>query len=240
MARRRALRNALLGAAALLALVGCAAPVMVAPAAPMAAPGVAGTPEAAARTFVAVVERVAPVAEQLCRQRTRNVPCEFQIAVDDRVGDPPNAFQTLDRAGRPILVFNLALIADAQNPDELAFVMGHEAAHHILGHIPRQQQSAMTGALVAGTLASLGGGGTEAVRQAQDFGAMLGSRTFSQDFELEADALGTEIAWRAGFDPMLGAQFFARLPDPGNRFLGTHPPNAARVATVQSTLAALR
>jgi predicted Zn-dependent protease len=239
MARRLALRTALLAAAALLALAGCAAPVLSPPAPQPAVPTLPGTPEAAARNFVAVVERVAPVAEQLCRQRTRNVPCDFQIAVDDRVGEPPNAFQTLDRSGQPILVFNLALIADVQNADELAFVMGHEAAHHILGHIPRQQQSAMTGALVAGTLATLGGGGAEAVRQAQDFGAMLGSRTFSQDFELEADALGTEIAWRAGFDPLLGAQFFARLPDPGNRFLGTHPPNAARVATVQATLATL-
>jgi predicted Zn-dependent protease len=233
-------RWALLLAAAVLALAGCAPPVMVREVAPPLSPAQPGTAEAAARNFVEVVNRVAPVAEDLCRQRTRNVPCGFQIAVDDRVGQPPNAFQTLDDDGQPILVFNVALIAEVRNQDELAFVMGHEAAHHILGHIPRQQQSAMTGALVAGTLASLGGGGAEAVRQAQEMGAMLGSRTFSQDFELEADALGTEITWRAGFDPRLGAQFFARLPDPGNTFLGSHPPNAARVAKVQATLETLR
>jgi predicted Zn-dependent protease len=207
---------------------------------PPAPPALPGTPEAAARNFVEVVNRVAPVAEAICRERTRNVPCGFQIGIDDRVGEPPNAFQTLDAAGRPVLVFNVALIADARNPDELAFVLGHEAAHHILGHIPRQQQSALAGAMVAGTLASLGGGGADTVAQAQEFGAMLGARTFSQDFELEADALGTEIAFRAGFDPLLGAQFFARLPDPGNSFLGTHPPNAARQAVVRSTAAGLR
>jgi predicted Zn-dependent protease len=89
-------------------------------------------------------------------------------------------------------------------------------------------------------MASLGGADEVAVRQAQDFGAMVGSRTFSQDFELEADALGTEIAFRAGFDPLLGAQFFSRLPDPGNRFLGSHPPNAKRMATVQQAMAGLR
>lgn len=199
-----------------------------------------GTPEAAARNFVNVVDQVAPVAEQVCRERTRAVPCDFRIAIDDRVEASPNAFQTLDDRGNPVLVFNLALIAGVKNPDELAFVVGHEAAHHILGHIPRQQQSALTGALVAGAMASLGGADEIAVRQAQDFGAMVGSRTFSQDFELEADALGTEIAFRAGFDPLLGAQFFARLPDPGNRFLGTHPPNARRMATVQQTMSGLR
>jgi len=233
--------RAWLAVLALLALAACAAPVAAPPSiAPLPFPPGPGTPQAAARNFVSVVDQVAPVAEQVCRERTRGVPCDFRIAVDDRMDESPNAFQTLDDNGNPILVFNLALIAGVQNPDELAFVVGHEAAHHILGHIAQQQQSAMTGALVAGAMASLGGADEVAVRQAQDFGAMVGSRSFSQDFELEADALGTEIAFRAGFDPLLGAQFFARLPDPGNRFLGSHPPNARRMATVQQTMAGLR
>jgi predicted Zn-dependent protease len=226
---------------ALLALAACATPGAAPPTVvPQPFPPGLGTPQAAARNFVTVVDQVAPVAETVCRERTRAVPCDFRIAVDDRMEESPNAFQTLDDYGNPVLVFNLALIAGVRNPDELAFVMGHEAAHHILGHIALQQQSAMTGALVAGAMASLGGANEAAVRQAQDFGAMVGSRTFSQDFELEADALGTEIALRAGFDPLLGAQFFARLPDPGNRFLGSHPPNGKRMATVQQTMSGLR
>lgn len=226
---------------ALVVLSACASPGGAPPTvAPQPFPPGLGTPQAAARNFVSVVDQVAPVAEQVCRERTRAVPCDFRIAVDDRMDESPNAFQTLDDLGNPVLVFNLALIAGVRNPDELAFVVGHEAAHHILGHIPRQQQSAMTGALVAGAMASLGGGNEAAVRQAQDFGAMVGSRTFSQDFELEADALGTEIAFRSGFDPLVGAQFFARLPDPGNQFLGSHPPNAKRMATVQQTMSGLR
>jgi Zn-dependent protease with chaperone function len=197
-------------------------------------------PRDAARTFVEVVERVEPVAEAICRERTRGIPCRFSIAIDDRPGQAPNAFQTVDEAGNPVIAFNLALIAYVRNPDELAFVMGHEASHHIAGHIARQQEFSMAGALVAGTLASLGGADAAAVKAAQDTGAQVGARTFSKDFELEADALGTEIAYRAGFDPVLGAQFFTRLPDPGNRFLGTHPPNAQRLATVQRTMETLR
>jgi Zn-dependent protease with chaperone function len=226
---------------ALLALAACATPGTVPTGMVVQSlPPAQGSPQAAAQNFVAVVDQVAPVAEQVCREQTRGVPCDFRIAIDDRMEPSPNAFQTLDDYGNPVLVFNLALIAGVRNPDELAFVVGHEAAHHILGHIPRQQQSAMTGALVAGAMASLGGADEVAVRQAQDFGAMVGSRTFSQDFELEADALGTQIAFRAGFDPLLGAQFFARLPDPGDRFLGSHPPNAKRMATVQQTMSGLR
>jgi Zn-dependent protease with chaperone function len=200
----------------------------------------AGSPEAAARTFTEVVDRVAPVATDICRQRTRGQSCDFLIAVDDRPGQPPNAFQTLDDYDRPVLVFTLALIADARNADELAFVMGHEAAHHIADHIGRQQTEAITGAIVAGTLASLSGADPASIQAAQDFGAQVGSRRFSKEFELEADALGAEIAWRAGFDPLRGAQFFARLPDPGDRFLGTHPPNAQRYAIVRQTVAQLQ
>lgn len=197
-------------------------------------------PDQAARNFIAAVQAVEPVAEQICRARTRGISCDFRIAVDDTPGQAPNAFQSLDDYGRPILAFNLALIANARNLDELAFVIGHEAAHHIAGHIPQQQQSASQGALLAGILVAAGGADAATIQEAQKIGATVGARRFSKGFELEADALGTEITERAGFDALRGAAFFDRLPDPGNKFLGSHPPNADRRATVARAVAALR
>jgi predicted Zn-dependent protease len=47
------------------------------------------------------------------------------------------------------------------------------------------------------------------------------------------------IAANAGYDPLVGAEFFFRIPDPGNRFLGTHPPTAERVAVVRRVAAGL-
>ena len=123
-----------------------------------------------ARNFVQVVNTVEPVAERECRARTTNLNCDFNIVVDDRPGQPANAFQTLDRQGRPIIAFTLALIDDARNED---------------------------------------------------------------------DALGTIITQRAGYDPIRGAAFFTRIPDPGDRFLGTHPPNASRIEIVRRTAAGL-
>ena len=193
----------------------------------------------AARSFVQVVRTVEPVAERECRARTQGVNCDFNIVVDDRPGQPANAYQTVDRNGRPVIAFTLALIADVRNEDELAFVMGHEAAHHIAGHIGRQQQNAVAGAVIFAGLATLSGGNAEAVRNAQELGAQVGARSYSKDFELEADALGTIITARAGYKPVRGAQFFARIPDPGDKFLGTHPPNAARIAIVRKTAANL-
>lgn len=233
--------------ALVLALGACVAPV------PMPAPVPAAEgdtraaalretplPPGAAEAFVAVVARVEPVAESLCRAHARAAACDFTIAVDDRPGQPANAFQTLDRRGRPYIVFTTALIAEARNADELAFVMGHEAAHHIAGHIPRRADQALEGAMLAGVLATVAGASPDEVETAQAIGADLAARQYSKDFELEADALGTEIAWLAGFDPVAGAAFFARLPDPGDKFLGSHPPNAQRRAVVASTLAALK
>ncbi|MEP3847343.1 MAG: M48 family metallopeptidase [Paracoccaceae bacterium] len=191
------------------------------------------------RAFVQVVQTMEPVAERECERRTRGVNCDFLIVVDDERGKPANAFQTLDEDGRPIIIFTLALLNDARNIDEIAFVMGHEAAHHIEGHIARGQQNAVAGAVFLGGLATATGGTVADVERAQQLGAALGARSYSKEFELEADALGTVITVRSGFSAVRGAQFFNRIPDPGDRFLGTHPPNAARLATVRRVAAGL-
>ncbi len=225
---------------ALFLVAGCVtlAPPPVLPV-PQAAINGVQTPRAAAQTFVAVVNAVEPIAEAICRQRSSAQNCNLQIVVDDRPDQPPNAFQTVDRAGRPIVGFTLALIADARNADEIAFVMGHEAAHHILGHIPKREQSALSSAILAGVIAQAGGATPADIRAAQNLGAEIGSRTYSKNFELEADMLGAEIALRAGYDPLRGIEFFNRLPDPGDQFLGSHPPNAQRQAVVRATVARL-
>jgi Zn-dependent protease with chaperone function len=193
-----------------------------------------------AEFFVSVVERVEPVAEAICRERAAAANCDIQIVVDDRPGQPPNAFQTVDRSGRPIVGFTLALIADARNADEIAFVMGHEAAHHILNHIPKRAESAAGAAMIAGAFARANGASPDDIRRAEAFGAEVGARSYSKEFELEADAAGAEIALVAGYDPVRGAAFFSRLPDPGDQFLGSHPPNAERQAQVARVVARLR
>ncbi len=228
----------------LVALVGCVDVVEQGPVS-QPAPQATSRPKATTPTraqvnqFISVVQRVEPVAERECRARSPRANCDFRIVVDDRPGQPPNAYQTLDRNGQPILAFTLPLIAQVRNQDELAFVMGHEAAHHISGHIPRQQQNAAAGAILLGGLAAITGASQTIVDQAVDIGAGVGARSYSKNFELEADALGTVITHNAGYNPVRGAEFFSQLPDPGNRFLGTHPPNAQRVETVRRVAAGL-
>lgn len=227
------------GLAALLlamALGACSVPVAQGP--DMGLPsGPRPQAEVAAQRFVNVVKVVKPVAERECRQHGNRRNCDFIIAVDDRPEQPVNAFQSIDASGRPVIVFTLSLIADVANEDELAFIMSHEAAHHILDHLSRQQVNAETGAVILGSLARASGADISSVELATRIGATVGARNYSKDYELEADALGAQIAQRAGFDALRGALYFTRIPDPGDRFLGTHPPNASRMDVVRRSVA---
>lgn len=225
----------------LLAFVGACETVPAEQSGPEVIAGAAAfnTGSHAERTFVQVTNRVEPVAERVCRARTSGVNCDFRIVVDANPNRPSNAYQTLDRNGRPIIAFTLKLIQEARNADELAFVMGHEAAHHIAGHIARQQQNAVAGAVIFAGLATLTGATAAGVDEATKIGAQVGARSYSKDFELEADALGTVITHSAGYSPLIGAEFFTRIPDPGDKFLGTHPPNASRVQIVRDTVKTL-
>jgi predicted Zn-dependent protease len=192
----------------------------------------------AVRNLVSVVDAVEPIAEAICRDRAPDLNCDFAFAVDRNPNAPPNAFQTLGPDGRPIVAFTVALLAEARNVDEMAFILSHEAAHHIEGHLARQRRNATIGAAIMGQVVGLSDD-PDVGRRAAEFGAAIGARTYSKDFELEADALGTVIAAQAGYDPVRGAAFFFRIPDPGDTFLGTHPANADRVRIVQRTAARL-
>ncbi len=221
-----------------LGLVAALAACDIAP--PIAPPTATLSGPASTRAdFAAVTARMRPVATQICRERSPHLDCNFLVVLDDRPGQPPNAFHSRDETGRPIIAFTEALIDDLQSHDEIALIFGHEAAHHIADHIPRLQREAMTGALIGGLVAAISGVDQQTAQRLVNASATIGARRYSKRFELEADRIGALIAARAGYDPLRGAELFRRIPDPGNQFLGTHPPNAERLREVQRAVAAM-
>lgn len=223
---------------AAFAVAGCdVQPIVTAPTGP-AGPA----PEPVARQsgggtslsdFRRVVDRVEPVAESACRQLTAGNNCNLNIFVAE--SDVANAYQSYEN-GRPVIVFTTALFEEFRNRDEMAFALAHEAAHHIEGHVVQTERNARVGALFGVLAGSLAGFDQQGVTTLRDVGGFVGARRYSKEFELEADSLGAVIARRAGFDPVRGVQYFARAADPGDRFLGTHPPNADRISTVRRAL----
>ncbi|MCF3972790.1 M48 family metalloprotease [Paracoccus salsus] len=243
------LRISAIIAVALLSISACAPiPVQQTPGQPPVMPQVPapvmrndGSPESTARTFIAVMNRMEPAVERECIQRrTQPLNCDFQFVVDNRPGLEPNAFQTVDDRGRPIIGFTLSLIAATRNADEIAFVVGHEASHHVLNHLERKSGAAAAGAVILGSIASVYGNDAAAIETAQRIGASVGSRYYSKEWELQADYLGAIMTLNAGFDPVNGARFFQRIPDPGDHILGTHPSRASRLAQVNRAVADVR
>ena len=112
----------------------------------------------------------------------------------------------------------------AQDPDELAFLLGHEMGHVIRGHA-RSQLTART--FLNAVTARLAGAGLM-LRQ-------LLNQGYSRELELEADGEGARLAAAAGFDPRAAARALQRLERgaSGNaglmEYFSSHPPIAERV-----------
>ncbi|RXV61201.1 peptidase M48, Ste24p [Roseovarius sp. A46] len=201
----------------------------------------------AERRFHRVSRRVEPVAEKFCEAETASLDgfdCDVQLAID-RDAKERNAYFTY-RNDKPKIFMTMPILQDMKNDDEVAFVLGHEYGHLVGQHIQKKKQQAMAGALILGALtaysnAQAASAGVsydpDAVGRNMELGAAVGSRAYSQTYELESDTLGTRIAKASGYDPVKGAKYFARpedaRTDAGNlSFWGTHPPDEKRLATV--------
>lgn len=204
--------------------------------------------------FNRVVHRVEPVARQLCEQelaRNKPVDCNVKLELDREMAER-NAYFTYARAGNrePVIRFSVPILQDATSDDEVAFILGHEYGHLIGQHIVKQQQQAIAGALILGAIAAYGNASAASagqyydpndVSRSMELGAAVGQHAFSQTYELESDMLGTRIAHYAGYDPVKGAQFFARDETARSEngklsFWGTHPADEKRMAIVIATM----
>ena len=203
--------------------------------------------------FDRVAKRIEPQAEAMCRQETPDRDCDLTIRVDLDPRAPANAFQTVNSDG-PLIIITGSLLQDTKDDDEVAFVMGHEAGHHIAKHHEKHQQQQMAGALILGIAAAYAGAGNPNQYQAQrdvqnaiDAGSAIGAMAYSQTYELEADMLGAYIAEAAGYDAEKGSLLFARRA--GGNVAGrqgamslwsTHPRSPQRIATVRYAVADAR
>jgi Zn-dependent protease with chaperone function len=182
--------------------------------------------------------RVEPVAERACRSlypQIRMEFCDFTFQVLDDPKQPPNAFQSIGRDGRPVITFNINMLRTVKNDHEIAFIMGHEAGHQIAQHINQRVDNSTAGALLGGLLMVAIGADPQA---GVDLGGAIGGQAYSKKFELQADRIGTHLASRAGYNPLIGAESFRRTQG-SNSLLSTHPPSYDRIQTVEQTNAAI-
>lgn len=175
-----------------------------------------------------------PRIERTCRQYHANKRasfCDFQFKLNRDTRQAPNAFQSLDNQGRPVITFNINLLRSMANNDEIAFVIGHEAGHQIASHLIQARGNIQAGAAAGSILAGIIGADPQI---GADLGGFIGSRAYSKEFELEADTIGTHIAYSAGYSPIKGIGYFQRTQTGSSAVLATHPPSNDRIRRVQN------
>jgi hypothetical protein len=175
-----------------------------------------------------ITEYINRVGQNLVLHSDAKIP--FTIKVID--SDDVNAFAL---PGGFFFV-NKGLILAADNESELAGVMAHEIAHVAARHA-MENQGKMT-AINYGLLATIifGGGIASTVAQnAGGFSQMLGFLKFSRNAENEADSLGVQYLYAAGYDPTGMATMFEKLnaknkKKPGTlaKIFATHPQSIDR------------
>jgi hypothetical protein len=140
---------------------------------------------------------------------------------------------------------NKGLILAADNEAEVAGVMAHEIAHVAARHAMENQAKGMLAqiGLMAGSI-FLGGLGGMLINQGAQFGALLGFMKFSRSAESEADQLGVQYLWAAGYDPNAMSTMFEKLasknkkkPGTFSKLFETHPQSVDRMETTRQLVA---
>jgi beta-barrel assembly-enhancing protease len=187
-----------------------------------------------------VNEYVNRVGQNLVRNSDAQVP--FTIKVID--SDVVNAFALPGG----FFYVNSGLILHADEESELAGVMAHEIAHVCARHGTKQAtkgeitQLAMIPAMIfiPYTLAGY------AIYQGMQFAIPMAFLQFTRTDEKEADYLGLEYMYKAGYDPNAFVAFFEKVASdekkqPGTipKIFSTHPPTPDRIEASQKEIATI-
>lgn len=185
-----------------------------------------------------VTEYVNRVGQNLVRNSDAKVPFTIKVIDSDEINAMalPGGF----------FYVNTGLILAADNEAELAGVMGHEIAHVAARHATRQMTRGEWANFATLPLIFVGGG----VGYAARFGASLlvpaTFMKFSRSFESEADHLGVQYMYHAGYDPQQFVSMFEKMESlekkkPGTiaKIFADHPPTGTRIEAVQKEIATI-
>lgn len=174
------------------------------------------------------------LGQRLVRYSDAKVPFIIKVLDDDQV----NAFAL---PGGYLYVTS-GLILAAETEAELAGVMSHEIAHVAARHGTKGATRTQIWNLASLPLVFVGGPVGMAVRQVSQIAMPMTLMKFSRNFEREADLLGLEYEYAAGYDPEAFVDFFERMnadrkkPNFMARAFATHPMNQDRIQRAQKEI----
>jgi beta-barrel assembly-enhancing protease len=182
-----------------------------------------------------ITEYINRLGQNLVRNSDAQVP--FIIKVMDT--DDVNAFALPGG----FFYVDSGLILAADNEAELAGVMSHEIAHVAACHAARQNTRGQLMNLASIPLIFIGGGVGYAAQNIAGLAMPLGFLKFTRGFETEADYLGLEYMYKAGYDPQAFTAFFEKIrvmekQRPGfvAKAFETHPQTPDRIRKTQKEI----
>jgi predicted Zn-dependent protease len=182
-----------------------------------------------------VAEYVNRVGQNLVRNSDVKVPVTIKVIDSEEV----NAFAL---PGGFFFV-NSGLVLRAETEGELAGVMAHEIAHIAARHGTRQASRGQIANLATIPLIFMGGWAGYGIRQGASVLIPLGFLKFSRGFESEADLLGLQYLYKAGYDPTSFVDFFEKLqadekrkPGTMGKLFASHPPTDDRITNSQKNI----
>jgi predicted Zn-dependent protease len=185
-----------------------------------------------------VSEYINRVGQNIVRNSDSQVPFTIKVIDSDDVNAMalPGGF----------FYVNSGLILAADEEAEVAGVMAHEIAHVAACHYGRGNTRASLLQMMTVPLIFLGGPVGYGAYEAAGFAVPLTFLKFSRGFEAQADYLGIQYMYKAGYDPQAFTTMFEKLQSlekkkPGmiSKAFSSHPQTPERIENSQKEIASI-
>ncbi len=185
-----------------------------------------------------VVEYVNRIGQNLVRNSDAKIPFTIKVLDTDEINAMalPGGYFYVDSG----------LILACDSEDELAGVMAHEIAHVAAHHAAREMTK--LGYMEIGSIPLIvfaqGSWTGYGVYEAAQLAMPLSFLEFSREYESEADYLGIQYMYKAGYDPQGMVTIFEKLsalekhkPGAVSKAFSDHPATPERIAAVEKEIA---
>jgi hypothetical protein len=183
-----------------------------------------------------VTEYVNRIGQNIVKNSDCKVPFTIKVIDSDEINAMalPGGF----------FYVNSGLILNADEEAELAGVMAHETAHVCAHHAAREMTRANYAQLGTIPLIFIGGWTGYGIYEAASIAVPITFLHFSREFEAQADYLGVQYMYRAGYDPQAFISFFEKVQalekrKPGlvAKTFSDHPQTPDRIEHSQDEIA---
>jgi predicted Zn-dependent protease len=184
-----------------------------------------------------VTEYVNRIGQNIVKNSDCKVPFTIKVIDSDEI----NAFALPGG----VFYVNSGLILNADEEAELAGVMAHETAHVCAHHAMREMTRLNYAQIGMVPVMILVGGWTGyGIYEGAQLALPITFLKFSRDFEAQADYLGVQYMYRAGYDPQAFITFFEKVQalqkrKPGlvSKAFADHPQTPDRILHSQEEIA---